>query len=73
MRGINVKPYGLDKTYIDKDLIEDKLCQVIDQLNKGEITPVKVYSIFLNKIHTFMMEMVECVKYFLLMIMKYTF
>ena len=53
LRGVNVKPYGLDKIYIDKDLIEDKLCQVIDQLNKGKITPVKVYSIFLNKIHTF--------------------
>ena len=31
---VNVKPYGLDKMYMDKDLIEDKLYQITDQFNE---------------------------------------
>ena len=46
LRKVNVKPYGLDKLYMDKDLIEDELYQIIDQFNDGKITPVKFYSIF---------------------------
>ena len=38
---------------MDKDLNKDKLYQTIDQLDKRKITPVKFYSIFLNKIHPF--------------------
>ena len=38
---------------MNKDLIEDKLCQIIDQFNEKKITPVKFYSILLNKIHPF--------------------
>ena len=53
LRKVNVKPYGFDKMCMGKDLIEDKLYQIIDQFNKRKITPVKFYSIFLNKIHLF--------------------
>ena len=38
---VNVKPYRFDKTYMDKDLKEDKLYQTIDQFNRRKITPVK--------------------------------
>ena len=50
-RKVNAKPYGRDKLCMDKDVIDDKLYQVIDQLNERNITPVKFYSILLNKIH----------------------
>ena len=56
--------------YMDKDLTEDKLYQIIDQFNEKKITPVKFYSILLNKIIHFMMEIVERVKYCLLMMIK---
>ena len=42
---INVKPYGFDKMYIHKELIEDKLYQIIDQFNKRKITYTTFYSI----------------------------
>ena len=42
----SVKRYGFDKMYIDKELIEDKLCQIIDQFN--EIA--NFYSLLLSKI-----------------------
>ena len=38
---------------MDKDLTEDKLYQIIDQLNKRQITPIKFYSIIIHKIHPF--------------------
>ena len=37
LRKVNVKPYGYDKTYMDKDLIEDKLYKSTDQFNKRNI------------------------------------
>ena len=48
-----VNPYGFDKMYIDKELIEDRFYQIIDQFNKRKITSTKSYSILLNKIHSF--------------------
>ena len=39
--------------YMDKELIEDKLYQIIDQFNERKITSTKFYSILLNKIHPF--------------------
>ena len=51
LRKVNVKPYGHDKMYIDKNLMEDKLHQIIDQFNKRKIAPTNLYSILLNKIH----------------------
>ena len=31
---VNVKPRGFDKIYMDKNLIEDKLYELVDQFNK---------------------------------------
>ena len=53
LRKVNVKPYGFDKMYMDKELIEDKLSQIIDHFNVGKITSTKFYSILLYKIHPF--------------------
>ena len=53
LRKVNVKPYGFDKMFMDKELIEDKFYQIIDQDNERKITFTKRYSILLNKIHPF--------------------
>ena len=53
MRKIKVKPYGFDKLYLENDLIGNKLCQMIGQLNERKITPKVFYSIIPNKIHPF--------------------
>ena len=37
LRKVNVEPYGYDKIYMDKDLIEDKLYQLDDQFNERKI------------------------------------
>ena len=37
LRKFNVKTWGFYKTYIDKDLIEDKLYLLINQLNKRKL------------------------------------
>ena len=49
LRNVNVKPCEFDKMYIDKDLTEDKLQQITDEVIGRKITPVKFYSILLNK------------------------
>ena len=38
---------------MDKNLTEDKLYQIIDQLHKRQITPIKFYSIIIHEIHPF--------------------
>ena len=53
LKKFNVKPYGLDKMYIYKDLTENKLYHIIDQFNERKIMPVKFSSILRNKIHLF--------------------
>ena len=53
LRKVNVKSYGFDKIYMNKELINDKLYQIIDQLHERKITSTKFYSIFLNKINQF--------------------
>ena len=53
LRKVNVKPYGFDEIYIDKELIEDKLYQIIDQFSERKLTSAKFYSILLNKMHSF--------------------
>ena len=37
IRNVNVKSNWCDKMYIDKDVIEDKLYQLIDQFNKKKL------------------------------------
>ena len=59
LRKVSVKRYEFDKMYFDKELIEDKLLQIIDQFNDRK----KFYSILLNKI---MVIIVEHVRYCLL-------
>ena len=48
-----LKPYGFDKIYMNNELIEDKLYQIVDQFNERQITSGKFYSTLLNKIHPF--------------------
>ena len=38
---------------MDKELIEDKLYQIIDQSSERKITSIKFYSILLNKTQAF--------------------
>ena len=37
LRKIYVEPYRFDKMYSDKELIEDKFYQIIDQFNKKKL------------------------------------
>ena len=53
LRKVNVNPFRFDIMYMDKELIEDKLYQIIDQFNERKITSTKFYSILLDKIHPF--------------------
>ena len=53
LRKVNVKLFGFDKIYIDKEFIEDKLYQIIDQFNERKNTSTKFYSTLLNKINSF--------------------
>ena len=39
--------------YMEKDLIEAKLFQIINQFDEKKITPINFYSILLNKMHPF--------------------
>ena len=53
LRKVNVKQFGFDKVYIDKELIEDKFYQIIFQLKERKITSTKFNSILLNKTYPF--------------------
>ena len=53
LRKVDVKPYGFDKMYMDKELIENNLYEIIDRFSERKITSTKSYSIPLNKIHLF--------------------
>ena len=39
LRKVNVKLYGFDKMYMDKELMEDKIYEIIDQLSKRITAP----------------------------------
>ena len=43
LRKVNAKPYGSDKTYMVKVIIENKLYQIIDQFIERKATTVKFY------------------------------
>ena len=49
----NVKPCRCDKMYMDKDLIEDKLYQLIDQFSERKINHSDFYFVLLDDIHPF--------------------
>ena len=38
LRDVNVKPAGLDKTYLDKTIIEPALYQLVDEFNERKVT-----------------------------------
>ena len=44
LRKVNVKPHGFDKSYMDKDLIENKAYQITDQFNERKISSKKFCS-----------------------------
>ena len=52
LRKVNVKKrYGCDKMYMDKDLMEDKLYQLIYHLNERKINHRDFYFVLLDNIH----------------------
>ena len=53
LRKVNVKPYGFNDMYMDKELIENKIYKIIDQIHERKITSTKSYLMLLNKIHRF--------------------
>ena len=53
LRKVSAKGYGFDKIYMDIELIEDKLYQIINQFSERKIKSTKFYSILLNKMHQF--------------------
>ena len=61
-RKVNVKLYGYDKLYIDKNLIEDKLHQLKDQLSKRKFNYWDFYFVLVNNTHYFMMEMEDWIR-----------
>ena len=48
---VSVKPYGYDKMYIDKGLIEDKLYQLIEQFTERKINQRYFSSLLLDNMH----------------------
>ena len=42
---VSVKHCGFDKMYMEKDIIEDNLYEIIDQFIEKKIIPKKFYSI----------------------------
>ena len=48
LRKIDVKPYGFDKRYMDKQVIEYKLYHITDQFTESKIKLAMFYSIPLN-------------------------
>lgn len=53
VKKVNVKPCRSVKIYIVKDLIKDKIYQVINHVNEKKSIAVKFYLILLSKIHPF--------------------
>ena len=53
LRKFNVKPHGYDKMYMDKNLIEDELYELIDQFNKRKISHINFYFTLLDNEHPF--------------------
>ena len=68
LRKVNVKPYGSDKMYIDKNLIEYKLYQLIGQFNERRLNH-RVFNLYylIRYIH-FLVVMRELVRCYLLAI-----
>ena len=48
---VNIKSYGCDKMYMDKDSIENKWNQLIHQFNEGKISYKDFYLELLENLH----------------------
>ena len=68
LRQVNVKPYGCDKIYMDKDLIENKLYQLLDQFSVRKNNHRDFYFALLDNIHPFYDGNGELVRCYLLAI-----
>ena len=53
LKKVNIKSYGYDKMYMDRDLIEDKLYQLIDQFNEKNIIHEDFSFALLHNMHPF--------------------
>ena len=53
LRKVNNKWNGYDKMYMDSDLTEDNLYQLLDPLNERKINHRDFYSVLLDNIHPF--------------------
>ena len=53
LKKVNVKPYGCDNMYLDKNLREDKMYDLIDQFIEIKINDRKFYFASLDNIHLF--------------------
>ena len=53
LRKVNDKPNGCDEINIEKDLLEDKLYQLIDQFNVRKISHRDFFFTLLNNVHHF--------------------
>ena len=53
LRKVNVKPCGYDKMYMCKDLIEDKLYQLVDQFHERKTNHRDFYLELFDDIHPF--------------------
>ena len=53
LKKVNIKPFGYDEMYMEKDLIKNNLYQLIVQFNKREINHVDFYSELVNNTHSF--------------------
>ena len=53
LRKVNFKPYRCNRVWMNKDSIEDKLYQLIDQFNKRKISHKHFNSEFFENIHLF--------------------
>ena len=51
LRKVKVNLYEFKKLFMGKDLIEDNLYQIMDQVNERNITLINFYAILINKIH----------------------
>ena len=59
LRKVNVEPYGCDKMFMEKDLIQNKLYQLIDQFNERKIN-IEIFILpYLILYIQFMMEIEE--------------
>ena len=59
LRKVNVEPYGCDKMFMEKDLIQNKLYQLIGQFNERKIN-IEIFILpYLILYIQFMMEMEE--------------